>query len=118
MIPKSVTASSIQPIPITALTTPKTRGVVFWNDHGPTSKGVPQNDLRNDPGPFWPNDPLNDPGAVLGNGGPALIIPKNDLGVVFENTRGRFGLVVSERSLGLLIFEIIIFFHTIFVMTP
>ena len=35
------------------------------------------------PSPFWPNDPQNDPGPVLGNGGPGVS------GVVSGRTRKR-----------------------------
>jgi hypothetical protein len=46
---------------------------------------------------------------------------ENDHGVVFENTRGRFGRVVSKndlegrsrRPLGSVIYEIVIFYHKI-----
>jgi hypothetical protein len=54
--------------------------------------------------PFWQNDLPKRPRPRFGNRGPAFQRsfrdePQNDLGAVFENTRGQFGRVVSKNDL-------------------
>ena len=68
----------------------------------PLSKGVPQNDLRNDPARFGQTTPKTTRDPFWETGAPAHEMslrdePENDLAADFENTRGRFGRVVSTK---------------------
>jgi hypothetical protein len=104
---KRAAASLIQPISITALTTPKTTGGRFLKRPRPPSEGRSAKRPPKRPQPVLAKRPPKRPGPRSGKREPRRLrgrygtspktTPDNDLGVVFENTRGRLGRVVSTK---------------------
>jgi hypothetical protein len=104
---KHAAGSSIHSTLITALTNPKTTGGRFLKRPRTNSEGRSAERPPERPQPVLSERPPKRPRRRFGKQGPRRLrgrfgtnpktTAKKDIGVVFENTRGRFGRVVSRK---------------------